>query len=132
MEGVFLQTVEGLGESPFPGYAGEWWELLQAEKEDITHEIVADGPLAHDAISVSESEPEDDAAENMQRRHRNRLELRLHDLNDAQDRLIDGGFGLCANCGKRISEQRLHVDPAVSLCVACQQIAEGEMLRRAL
>jgi hypothetical protein len=30
MEGVLLQTVEGLGESLFPG---ELWELLQAEKE---------------------------------------------------------------------------------------------------
>jgi RNA polymerase-binding transcription factor DksA len=131
MEGLFLQTVEGLGESPFPGYAGEWWELLQAEKENITYEIVADGPLHHEAILVNECEPEDDAAEDMHRRHRNQLEMRLRDLNDAQDRLIDGGFGLCADCGKRISEQRLHLDPAVSLCVECQQIAEGELLSRA-
>ena len=132
MEGLFLQTAEGLGESNFPGYAGEWWELIQAEKEDVTHEIVADGPLFHDAVSINEHEPDDDAAEDLQRRQRNRLELRLRDLNDAQDRLIDGGYGLCVDCGKRISDQRLRMDPAVSLCVACQQMAEGEPLRRAL
>src|ERR1044072_4819801 len=40
MEGVLLQTVEGLGESPLPG---ELWELLQAEKESIASEILADG-----------------------------------------------------------------------------------------
>jgi RNA polymerase-binding transcription factor DksA len=56
--------------------------------------------------------------------------LRLRDLNDAQDRLIDGGFGLCAGCGKPISAERLHVDPAVSLCIGCQQVAEGQLLRR--
>jgi RNA polymerase-binding transcription factor DksA len=132
MEGLFLQTVEGLGESTFPGYAGEWWELLQAEKEDITHEIVADGPLFHDALAINESEPEDEAAEDLQRRQRNRLELRLRDLNDAQDRLIDGGYGFCVECGKRISDKRLRVDPAASLCVECQQITEAERLRRAL
>ena len=132
MEGLFLQTVEGLGESTFPGYAGEWWELLQAEKEDVTHEIVIDGPLHHEAISINESEPEDDAAEAMQRRHRNRLESRLRDLNDAQDRLIDGGYGVCSDCAKPINDQRLRMDPAVSLCVECQQIAEGERLRFAL
>jgi len=131
MEGLFLQTVEGLGESTFPGYAGEWWQLLQAEKEDITHKIVADGALVH-AISINESAPEDAAAEGLQQRQRNRLELRLRDLNDAQDRLIDGGYGICVECGNRISDKHLRVDPAVTLCVACQQIAEGELLRRAL
>src|SRR3954470_1788436 len=74
MEGVLLQTVEGLGESPLPG---ELWELLQAEKESITSEILADGPLRHDAISFNECEPWDDAEETMQRRHRNILEHRL-------------------------------------------------------
>jgi RNA polymerase-binding transcription factor DksA len=132
MEGLFLQTAEGLGESSFPGYAGEWWEVLQAEKEDITHEIIAGGPLFHDGIPINESEPEDEAAEDLQRRQRNRLELRLRDLNDAQDRLIDGGYGFCGECRKRISNKRLRVDPAASLCVECQQITEAELLRRAL
>jgi len=128
MEGVLLQTVEGLGESIFPG---ELWELLQAEKESIAHEIVADGPLRHDAAELNECEPWDDAEEQLMRRHRDLLEIRLRDLNDAQDRLIDGGYGVCNDCGIRIGEQRLHADPAASLCLACQQLAEGEGLRRA-
>ena len=132
MEGLFLQSAESLGDSTFPGYAGEWWELLQTEKEDITRKMVAAGPLFHDHLSVNESEPEDDAAEDLQRRQRNRLEVRLRDLNDAQDRLIDGHYGLCADCGKQISDQRLRVDPAVSLCIDCQEITEGEQLRRNL
>src|SRR5215467_7575408 len=132
MEGLFLQTVEGLGDATFPGYAGEWWELLQGEKEDISRELIAAGPLFHDSVPVNESEPEDDAADDLQRRQRNRLESRLRDLNDAQDRLIDGGYGLCSDCGKRISDQRLRIDPAASLCIECQQVTEGEQLRRAL
>src|SRR3954470_21033010 len=82
MEGVLLQTVEGLGESLFPG---ELWELLQAEKESIGNEIVANGPLRHEATCVIECEPWDEADEQMTRRHRVQLEVRLRELNDAQD-----------------------------------------------
>jgi RNA polymerase-binding transcription factor DksA len=111
-------------------FPGELWELLQAEKESITHEIIADGPLRHDAASFIECEPWDEANEQMLRRHRRILETRLRELNDAQDRLIDGGFGVCSDCGKGIGEKRLQADPAASLCLACQQLAEGELSGR--
>jgi len=127
MEGLLLQTVEGLGESLFPG---ELWELLQAEKESIAHEIIADGPLRHNATSFNECEPWDDADEQMLRRHRDILETRLRELNDAQDRLIDGGYGVCSDCRKKINEKRLQADPAASLCIACQQLAERELSRQ--
>ena len=130
MEGVLLQSVEGLGDPPVPG--GELWEVLQAEKESVAHDIIADGPLRHDATSFNECEPWDDADEELQRRHRDILETRLRELNDAQDRLIDGGYGLCADCGRTISVKRLQADPAASLCIDCQQFSEGEQLRRVL
>lgn len=128
MSGLFLETVEGLGEAAYPG---EMWELLQAEKESITSEIAADGSLRHDATSSNECEPWDDADEEMERRRRRGLELRLRELNDAQDRLIDGGYGLCIECGKAISNARLRADPAASVCIHCRQSFENEMLRRA-
>ena len=122
MEGVLLQSVEGLGESLFPG---ELWELLQAEKESIAHEITADGPLRHEATAFNEHEPWDDADEQMERRHRDILETRLRELNDAQDRLIDGGYGVCGDCGNKINTKRLKADPAACLCIDCQQLAEA-------
>ncbi|HYX28032.1 MAG TPA: TraR/DksA family transcriptional regulator [Pyrinomonadaceae bacterium] len=130
MEGVLLESLEGLGESPLGAGTGEWWELLQAEKEDIAKEIISDGPLLHDAASVNEAEPWDDATEDMQRRRRNTLELRLRELNDAQDRLIDGGYGLCHECGEVIGERRLRANPAAALCIFCQQVGEHQQLRR--
>jgi RNA polymerase-binding transcription factor DksA len=119
---MLLESVEGLGESLFPG---ELWELLQAEKESIEHEIIADGPLRHDATSVNECEPWDDADEQLMRRHRGILETRLRELNDAQDLLIDGGYGICRDCRSPISEHRLRADPAASLCIGCQQFLEA-------
>lgn len=120
MEGL-LESVEGLGESLFPG---ELWELLQAEKESVAREITGNGPLRHDATAFNEHEPWDDADEHMTRRHRRILETRLRELNDAQDRLIDGGYGACSDCGFPIGDQRLKADPAASLCIECQRLAE--------
>jgi RNA polymerase-binding transcription factor DksA len=110
-----------LGESLFPG---ELWELLQAEKESVGNEIGANGPLRHEATCVTECEPWDEADEQMARRHRVQLEVRLRELNDAQDRLIDGGYGVCRGCRSRISAPRLVADPAAALCIACQRATE--------
>ncbi len=124
MEGVLLESLAGLGESPVAIGAGEWWEMLQAEKEGVANEIIADGPLAHDARSFNECEPWDDTDEQMQRQYRHTLESRLRQLNDAQDRLIDGGYGLCADCGETIGDDRLRANPAASLCIGCQKLAD--------
>jgi phage/conjugal plasmid C-4 type zinc finger TraR family protein len=123
---ALLESVEGLGESLLPG---ELWELIQAEKESITHEIAGNGPLRHDTPAFNEWEPWDDAEEVMQRRHRGTLELRLRELNDAQDRLIEGGYGFCSDCGLPIGEKRLRANPAASLCISCQSIGEAQHAR---
>src|SRR6266487_4644471 len=125
MEGVLLQTVEGLGDSPFIAPAGEMWELLQAEKENIEHEIIADRSLRQETGSFDQFEPSDEAARELEWHHRGALEDRLREVIDAQDRLIDGGYGLCIACGKRVSDKRLIADPAAEMCVACRQQAEG-------
>jgi DnaK suppressor protein len=49
---------------------------------------------------------------------------RGHDLqriNAALQRLDDGEFGACVNCGEDIAEGRLEVDPAAALCIRCAQ-----------
>ena len=39
---------------------------------------------------------------------------------DALRRIQDGTYGICADCGKRISAARLQVKPEAMRCVACQ------------
>ena len=132
MEGVLLQTVEGLGNCPFVSSAGETWELLQAEKESVAREIMSPGPLPLATDGWHEIEPSEECARDIEWRHRGSLDDRLRAINDAQDRLIDGGYGICGACGERISDQRLLADAATSLCFDCQRIAEGELLCRTL
>jgi|SRR5882724_2634502 len=132
MDGLLLQTVEGLGEFPLAGSPGEAWELLQAEKEGVSREILGQGPLHHDLIDVHEIEPSEESGQQIEWLRRGNLEERLRNLNDAQDRLIEGDYGVCVTCGDQINEQRLLADPAASMCFDCQRIAEGEILCRTL
>ena len=118
MDGMLLQSVEGIGDSPFVGSGGEIWELLQAEKEEVARDLLAEEPITNDAEPSSESDRE------IAYRHREGLEDRLRVINDAQDRLMDGGYGVCEDCGAHISGKRLLADPAAALCLVCQEIAE--------
>lgn len=57
--------------------------------------------------------------------HREALSRRLHHIDDALERIAEGVYGLCAECGVRIVDKRLASDPAVPFCVGCQAASES-------
>jgi len=133
MEGLFLQSAEAFSDLPFVGTAGEVWELLQAEKEHVSRDILAESDLRVDeSTPANEAEPSEESARAIEWHNRQTLEERLREINDAQDRLIDGGYGMCLECGDRIEPRRLAVNPAASLCISCQELLEGESIFRTL
>lgn len=124
---MLLQTVEGLGDAPLIRYGGEIWEWLQGEKEEVSHELLSEGPLCQTAVSgVQEAEPSEENWREIEWRHRSHLEARLREINDAQDRLMDGAYGRCIDCGGEIGSGRLAADPATLLCINCQRSTEPE------
>ena len=60
--------------------------------------------------------------------HREILQARLRQLDDALDRIMSGSYGECSSCGRWIEDNRLAADPSVSLCIDCQQRAEHRVL----
>jgi DnaK suppressor protein len=48
----------------------------------------------------------------------------VKDLQRALERIKQGGFGECADCGGEIEAKRLEALPWAQLCVACQQARE--------
>lgn len=127
---MLLETIEGLGEAPGRTSAGEIWNLLQGEKESVWRHLAADGPLCHCApVNLVEAEPGEEGEHQIEWRHRSELENHLREIVDAQDRLMDGRYGLCAECGAGIDVRRLLADPAASLCFNCQKMAEAESIR---
>ena len=51
------------------------------------------------------------------------------ELIEAMKRIEEGSYGICEDCGKPISEKRLQVAPAATLCIECK--AEEEKRLRA-
>jgi DnaK suppressor protein len=47
----------------------------------------------------------------------------LTEIDAAEDRLTDGSYGICQECGTRIPVERLEILPYVRYCVSCQQHA---------
>lgn len=43
----------------------------------------------------------------------------LAEIDAALQRIEDGTYGICTNCGKSISEERLEALPWASLCIDC-------------
>ena len=50
--------------------------------------------------------------------------MELLDINHAFEKLFEGTYGMCEECGKRIPAARIRLIPAVSLCVACKRHRE--------
>ena len=125
MDAMLLESVEGLGHSPFVTDPGEVWEALQAEREDVNRQLLAVGRLSLGHwIGLLESEASEEYARQMESEHRSHLEARLREVTDAQDRLMAGTYGRCVDCGEEVARQRLLADLAASLCAACQSRVE--------
>jgi len=47
------------------------------------------------------------------------LELKLKDVNTALEKIDNGKYGTCENCGEKIEEERLKAVPEAKLCMKC-------------
>lgn len=48
----------------------------------------------------------------------------LSQIDQALERIDDGSYGTCANCGREIAPERLEAYPWASLCIDCKREAE--------
>ena len=49
-------------------------------------------------------------------------------IDEAFNRIRDGNFGTCTNCGNLIGEKRLAAVPWTPFCIDCQELQEKGML----
>lgn len=49
------------------------------------------------------------------------LEDQLTDVNKALERIDEGTYGICTNCGQPIQAERLEALPQAELCIECQR-----------
>ena len=100
-------------------------ELRQMEEENrVAYES---GDLAGD--DNFEDQIGDSASITFERERDFSLENNLRDLlaqvNKALQRIKDGNYGICLDCGQPIAGERLEAIPYTELCINCQKKREG-------
>lgn len=122
-DAILLQSIEGLGDPPSVARSGEIWQLLQDEKLEVSQSLLDVGAMSRQGLG-SDLEVSAEVAQELEWRHRQRLESRLRQLSEAQDRLLEGHYGRCTDCGEEITARRLAADPAAGLCYPCQSATD--------
>ncbi len=86
------------------------------------------------AMPVRAADPSDraslEAESNFSLRVRDRERKLILKARRALDRIKDGSYGYCDNCGEPINKSRLRARPEASLCIECKREME-ERERRA-
>lgn len=84
--------------------------------EDKTQDDASESHLADTATETIDREIDDTLEENS--------ENVLAAINSALERIDEGTYGKCVNCGKDIGEERLAALPWATLCIDCRRLEE--------
>lgn len=106
-----------------------WLERLEwsrRQRDELARLIT---PAAGDGAESGGPEPLD-RAETFRWRFTHEAMLRVladnqRQLERALERLREGRYGLCEDCGAPIPARRLQLSPEATRCVICQRVAEG-------
>lgn len=92
--------------------------LLLTADQNIDKEIKKDIEGRHgDDVDIAESAYEQEMAYLFKSRGKDELRL----IDEAIKRIDHGEYGVCAECGEKISKKRLAAQPYSILCVQCQE-----------
>ncbi|MCB1477989.1 MAG: TraR/DksA C4-type zinc finger protein [Rhodobiaceae bacterium] len=96
------------------------------ELEALTQIATGDGaPVALDQQSVGRlSRMDAMQRQAMSQEQERRRAGELLRIARALQRLDEGEYGVCVECGEDISANRLAADPAAHLCIACARLGE--------
>jgi RNA polymerase-binding transcription factor DksA len=94
--------------------SGAVWQQLHAEREVICDSLLKEYPTRSEDKKLADNDLRQTAIW-----HRNLLQARLSNIDDALDRLMSGSYGNCCKCGRWIEDTKLQFDPAVAYCYEC-------------
>ncbi len=122
----------------------EWLETIRARLEQRREELerqyqqglrflVAEGQSQADEGTVA-SHPADAASDVMMAEYQQTmlrtLEEELHEVRLALERIMEGRYGICVDCGRPIERERLEAVPWAARCIADQGRFEKEVERQ--
>lgn len=118
--------------SPNPERLKELREKIEARRTVLEAEIREDlRRVRHDSVEALNGAPTDaadvslaDLIADLDSAETTRDIAEFRELQAALDRMRDGDYGTCAECGRDIGWARLEAQPAARRCVECQRLHE--------
>ena len=80
------------------------------------------GPIKGDEVDIVTAQKETQLSERLDQRNI----LFLKKVEAAKQKILNGEYGLCDDCGSDISQKRLMARPTACLCIGCQEEKERE------
>ena len=115
-----------------PGISDTFKQQLLQMRSDLLAQVRAQrgGPIgrAEAAATARDQQSDDwakaDADRDLAAALEERESAELVAIDDALQRVADGSFGLCVDCGVEVGTARLHANPTAMRCLACQEKRE--------
>lgn len=98
---------------------------LLSEADKTVHEMADDASHFPDPTDRATQESD----RTFELRIRDRERKLVNKIREALERIDDGSFGICEECGEEISEGRLKARPVTTLCINCKMEAEEKERR---
>ena len=105
-------------------------EMLLRTREDLVREIARRSKATTEGTMPDIGDILDSVSEERTRELdmilTDREKKKLNQIDDAIDRIDEGTYGMCEECGVKIPKGRLKVMPFAKYCVECQEKIERE------
>ena len=92
-------------------------------EEAIVQDVNAAGELSH--VPLHNADRDSEGLDVDLELGRNQGEL-LKDVEDALQRIEDGTYGTCQECGQKVNKERLNALPHTPYCVDCESAREAQ------
>lgn len=97
-------------------------DLLTQANQTVTRQVTRENEHLSDYADIATQESD----HSFQLRIRDRERLLLKKIDQALERIEDGTFGLCEQCGEEIGAKRLEARPVATFCINCKTKLEEQ------
>ncbi len=98
--------------------------ILKEVKEEISKYVSGDNKQLVDTANDEGDWAQVDISEDLSLQRLSAYRKLMYNIDEAVRKIEEGTYGICEDCGEEISEKRLLVLPAATLCVDCQENRE--------
>lgn len=98
--------------------------LLKAN--DTVRDLASPKDVSYELVDQASRESEAEYSFRM----RERESKLIAKIKEALERIEEGTFGICEECGEEISEERLEARPVTTLCIKCKTKQEVDEKKR--